>query len=422
MSSARGYSPASDFGSTSPGSTSSSTSADLDLDRDSTSDTASPGNGDGSRHKLLNTRTASCDACIKSKRACDLLDPCHSCQIRHIACTYTAVDPQARLRRILAIETADVERTIALRNLRIECDFLTRRIDDLKTRLGLSDQELDHLQQLANEHMLADKPRFDQERLANKSALMAAAAPTARRRRPFQTARAPPSPPRSALGALAAAAVACSPFPHDEHPPQRPHKRSRSVEGASSVDENGLERDGADSADEMPPPRTAPTRRQPLRASTRRASLPRSTPALASAPTATDPPPLPPFDPSGRPYPAAPYHFPRTYEMPPQTPMPAPPAWMSPLLPTLYPVLPVPHGHRSWDTPRVELRGISSPTSASLELGLGLNVEESLRAHVGARADRGGGDAWSRGWGRRWIEPALDGSRRGTMFETGSRT
>ncbi|KPV76386.1 uncharacterized protein RHOBADRAFT_42717 [Rhodotorula graminis WP1] len=406
MSSQRGYSPATSFGSISPGSASSSSSTDHDRDHNSTSNTASPGYN-GQRRK--NTRTASCDACIKSKRACDLLAPCRACEMRDFECTYSAVDPKARLGRLLAIEAADVERTIALRDLRNECDKLSLRVNELKTRLGLSDDELDALQQLANEQMLADKPRFDKQRLSGKAALMAAAAPTARRRTPLSTASTPPSPPpRFGSGALAATAASPSPSTQNAAPSRQSHKRGRSDEGASSVDEDGLERDDANSADEMPPPRTAPTRRQPPRASYRRTSLPRSTTAPAPPPAralaATNPPPLPPFDPSGRPYPAAAYHFPHTYPMPPQAPMPAPPAWMSPLLPTLYPVLPVPHGHRTWDTPRLERRGFSSPASASLGLG------------PGAMSGRGGGEPQL---GRRWAGPALEGSQRGTTFDTG---
>ncbi|GAA5836165.1 hypothetical protein JCM9279_002214 [Rhodotorula babjevae] len=418
MSSHRGYSPASAYGSTSPGSASSSSTGDR-------SDTASTGDVKGPQKKTVSWRTASCDACIKAKRACNLLAPCLSCETRDINCTYTAVNPEARFNRIIAIEAAEVERTIALRNLRNECDKLLLRIDELKTRLGLSDQELDALQQVANERMLADKPFFDMKQLSgDRSALLARAAPSARAGASRKTSPSQPSQPRSPSSALATTAASSSTSSQStatSHQPHRPHKRARSDEAVSSVGEEGLERDGADSADEMPPPRAAPTRRQPLRASARRASLAASTAAPAAAPTVTSNAlPLPPFDPSGRPYPAAAYHFPRTHPWPPQAPMPAPPVWMSPLLSTLYPVLPVPHGHRSWDAPRLAARGSSSPTSASL--GLGLGVEESLRAYVGTTSSGRGGEAWSRGWGRRWAGPPLGGARQGTMFGTGSLT
>lgn len=281
------------------------------------------------------------------------------------------------------------------------------RIDELKTRLGLSDHELERLQQLANEKMLVDKPYDDMRRFSSKSGRLAAAAPSARGGGPL--GRSPPRSlqPNSGSAPAAPTAASTSPSAQGAAPSHRPHKRARSDDGVSSVDEDGLERDAAASGDEMPPPRTAPTRRQPLRASTRRASLANSTaaPAPASAAPIANPPPLPPFDPSGRPYPAAAYHFPRSYPMPPQAPMPAPPAWMSPLLPTLYPVLPVPHGHRSWDAPRLELRPLSLSVSGPPTTGRALGLE------LGPAAQGGEGDAWWRRVGGQWAGAPLGGSR-----------
>jgi len=66
-----GYSPASSYGSISPGSPSSPSSANHDHDRGSTSDTSPTAGDNGKRRpqKVSSSRVVSCDACIKAKRA-----------------------------------------------------------------------------------------------------------------------------------------------------------------------------------------------------------------------------------------------------------------------------------------------------------------------------------------------------------------
>mgnify|MGYP002477682109 CR=1 FL=1 len=52
---------------------------------------------------------ATLGADLTARSQCNLQEPCSSCWTREVSCTYTAVNPQARLGRLLAIEAADVE-------------------------------------------------------------------------------------------------------------------------------------------------------------------------------------------------------------------------------------------------------------------------------------------------------------------------
>ncbi|BGP38657.1 hypothetical protein JCM10450v2_002607 [Rhodotorula kratochvilovae] len=255
------------------------------------------------------SKAAVCDNCRRRKIQCDLQTPCRACNLHRSACTYSGVDPAVRIERLLAIEAADVERTIALRDLKAEHANLLKQVDALQGRLHLSEDELNELYDTANERMLAEKAEFDKTRLRSASGLAAALPPAARGTALPARVEVPPSPDGPVAERL------------------RPLKRERYA-------------DEDDSASEMPPPSAAAVReaqaQSQSRTSGRRRSLVRAVDEAPLPPNLRRKqplvPPLPPIDPTGRPYPAAPYHFPRTYPMPPQMPMLDPPAWMAPLL------------------------------------------------------------------------------------------
>ncbi|GAA6051998.1 hypothetical protein JCM3770_003004 [Rhodotorula araucariae] len=254
------------------------------------------------------SKAAVCDHCRRRKIQCDLQTPCRACVLHGSVCEYSGVDPAVRLERLLAFEAADVEYAHAL--------FSARPVDALKSRLNLSEDQLHELYETANERMLAEKAEFDKHRLRSKPALAAA--------HPLATwgtrLPAPMTEPQLPDGPVA--------------------ERLRSLKRSRWPDE-GEDQDEVDSASEMPPPPSAAAVREVQahvhgRPSTRRRSLMRvlSEEAMPPPPRrAQEPsvPPLPPSDPTGRPYPAAPYHFPHTYPMPPPVPMLNPPAWMAPL-------------------------------------------------------------------------------------------
>lgn len=288
-------------------------------------------------------------------------------------------------------------RTIAIRDLRNDSQRLLAQVDALKTRLRLSEDDLSEMYDAAEQRMLADKPEFDKRRLRDRAALVAAAPPSTRRGTPLRAEPPCALPPLPELRGLSASTQQATlrPRPEQHQQPQRSIKRARSWgtdDNASNTDDDasGSSRDpGSESASEMPPPRrtSRPPVLVPVRASPRRASASSASPSTSSSASssAPGPPPLPPSDPTGRPWPVpAAYHFPRSYPMPPHAPMLAPPAWMGPLLvPTLYPVLPVPRGLGTWeDDARAQVG------RAAKAVGLGGYVVGS----GGAAAGRGGGD------------------------------
>ncbi|GJN87445.1 hypothetical protein Rhopal_000394-T1 [Rhodotorula paludigena] len=233
--------------------------------------------------------------------------------VRNAPCTYAHVDPVVRQERLDAIEAQNRRRTDSLQYLQGESSDLLAQVDELKHRLGLSDEELSELYAEANELALRERNDYDRLRLSQhpppalpsersdelkhdlrRSTRSSAAAAQDRRRMP------PPAVPPSAYTRISSQGAHSG---RDETGAARAMGLDawRTSVYEEWEDDRGSESSSGASANQRFRPE--------------------------------GPPPLPPSDLAGRIYPAAPYHFPHTYPPPALPPIVDPPRWRLPLLP-----------------------------------------------------------------------------------------
>ncbi|GAA5884699.1 hypothetical protein JCM6882_005358 [Rhodosporidiobolus microsporus] len=83
-----------------------------------------------------------CDTCKRCKVACDLAQPCKTCSGRGVDCNYTWFNAEGQLIRRSAAELAAEIEQEKLAPIREELATLLRKVDDLSTKLRLSQDEL----------------------------------------------------------------------------------------------------------------------------------------------------------------------------------------------------------------------------------------------------------------------------------------